>query len=117
MCHNDKKKLETALALTMFMPGTPCIYYGTEHAMEGGYDPDCRRCFDWDKSKWDMKFLGRVKELIALRQNQILQRGDVFITEENGSIIVKRSYNGGVAILKISSPTVYTISFENNQGA
>jgi len=117
MCHNDKKKLETALALTMFMPGTPCIYYGTELAMEGGYDPDCRRCFDWDKSKWDMKFLGRVKELIALRQNQILQRGDVFITEENGSIIVKRSYNGGVAILKISSPTVYTISFKNNQGA
>ena len=114
MCKKDKKKLEAALALTMFMPGTPCIYYGTEHAMEGGYDPDCRRCFDWDESKWDMKFFNKVKELIALKKNPVLQYGDVSITEENGSLIVKRRYNGNVAKLKIESPTVYTISFENN---
>ncbi len=114
MCKKDKKKLEAALALTMFMPGTPCIYYGTEHAMEGGYDPDCRRCFDWDESKWDMKFFNKVKELIALKKNPVLQYGDVSITEENGSLIVKRRYNGNVAKLIIESPTVYTISFENN---
>ena len=113
-CGKNKKKLETALALTMFMPGTPCIYYGTEHAMEGGYDPDCRRCFDWDKSKWDMDFLAKVKALIALRKNPVLQLGEVSITEENGSIIVERSYNDSVATLTISSPTVYTISYENN---
>lgn len=41
------------------MPGTPCIYYGTELAMEGSYDPDCRRCFDWDESNWDKRFLNK----------------------------------------------------------
>ena len=112
-CGKDKKKLETALALSMFMPGTPCIYYGTELAMEGGYDPDCRRCFDWDESNWDKQFLNKVKELIALKKNPILQMGDVSITEEAGAIKVVRSYNGNVATLKISSPTVYTITMDN----
>jgi hypothetical protein len=55
-----------------------------------------------------------VKELIALKKNPVLQYGDVSITEENGSLIVKRRYNGNVAKLIIESPTVYTISFENN---
>ena len=61
-----------------------------------------------------MKFFNKVKELIALKKNPVLQYGDVSITEENGSLIVKRRYNGNVAKLKIESPTVYTISFENN---
>jgi glycosidase len=109
-CGKDKKKLETALALTMFMPGTPCIYYGTEHAMEGSYDPDCRRCFDWDKSKWDMEFYNKVKELIALKKNEVMQIGEISIVEEDGAIKVVRSYNGKTSTLKITSPTAYTIS-------
>lgn len=112
-CGKDKKKLETALALSMFMPGTPCIYYGTELAMEGGYDPDCRRCFDWDESNWDKQFLNKVKELIALKKNPILQMGDVSITADDGAINIVRSYNGKVAKLSISSPTVYTITLDN----
>lgn len=37
------------LAILFTMPGSPCIYYGTEIAMEGGFDPDCRRCMPWDE--------------------------------------------------------------------
>lgn len=37
------------LALLMTMPGSACIYYGTEIAMEGGDDPDCRRPMPWDQ--------------------------------------------------------------------
>jgi glycosidase len=36
------------LAILFTMPGSPCIYYGTEIAMEGSFDPDCRRCMPWD---------------------------------------------------------------------
>ena len=36
------------LAVLFTMPGSACIYYGTEIAMEGGFDPDCRRCMPWD---------------------------------------------------------------------
>ena len=35
------------VAVLFTMPGSPCIYYGTEIAMEGGHDPDCRRCMPW----------------------------------------------------------------------
>ncbi|SCZ77772.1 glycoside hydrolase family 13 protein [Pseudobutyrivibrio xylanivorans] len=105
----DKKKLETALALTMFFPGTPCMYYGTEIAMEGAYDPDCRRCFDWDKNHWDMELMDAIKGLLALKKNPVLQWGDVSIKEENGAIKVVRSYEGKSAVLTINSPTAYTI--------
>ena len=36
------------LAVLFTLPGSPCIYYGTEIAMEGGFDPDCRRCMPWE---------------------------------------------------------------------
>lgn len=37
------------LAVLFTMPGSPCIYYGTEIAMEGGHDPGCRRCMPWEE--------------------------------------------------------------------
>ena len=36
------------LAVLMTLPGSPCIYYGTEIAMEGGNDPDCRKTMPWN---------------------------------------------------------------------
>src|SRR5699024_8199459 len=38
----DIQKLGCALAVLCLFVGAPCIYYGTEIGMEGGYDPDCR---------------------------------------------------------------------------
>ncbi len=35
------------LTVLMTMPGTTCLYYGTEIAMPGGHDPDCRRTMPW----------------------------------------------------------------------
>ena len=37
------------LAALLTLPGSPCLYYGTELALEGGHDPDCRRCMPWDE--------------------------------------------------------------------
>lgn len=37
------------LALLMTMPGSACIYYGTEIALPGGNDPDNRRPMPWNK--------------------------------------------------------------------
>ena len=36
------------LAALFTMPGSVCIYYGTEIGLEGDHDPDCRRCMPWD---------------------------------------------------------------------
>ncbi len=37
------------LAVLMTMPGSVCLYYGTEIAMPGGHDPDCRRTMPWNE--------------------------------------------------------------------
>lgn len=68
------------LAVLFAMPGSPCIYYGTEIAMPGSYDPDCRRCMPWDDIE-----AGRFKEriemvskLIHLRASEPLLKGRNF---------------------------------------
>ena len=60
------------LAVLFTMPGSPCIYYGTEIAMEGGHDPDCRRCMPWDEmdSEENRKRLEEMKKLISLRKSE-----------------------------------------------
>ena len=58
------------LVVLFTMPGSPCIYYGTEIAMEGSYDPDCRRCMPWDEiesGKYD-EHIQEITTLIALRK-------------------------------------------------
>ena len=57
------------LAMLMTMPGSACIYYGTEIALRGGNDPDNRRPMPWDTieaGKHDAA-IREVSSLIALR--------------------------------------------------
>ncbi|MCM1212512.1 MAG: glycoside hydrolase family 13 protein [Blautia sp.] len=98
----DKDKLLAAIALEMVFPGAPCIYYGTEICMEGGYDPDSRRCFDWDETHWDRDMLAKIKELTALRANPVLQYGTVHIFEEKGMLCVERVYQEKRILLQIN---------------
>lgn len=60
------------LAVLFTMPGSPCIYYGTEIAMEGGHDPDCRRCMPWDEleEKDNQEKIGLVRSLIRMRKDE-----------------------------------------------
>ena len=64
------------LAALFTMPGSPCIYYGTEIAMEGGHDPDCRRCMPWDEIEAGdfSERMAIIKQLLWLRKNEPLLR-------------------------------------------
>lgn len=59
------------LAVLMTMPGTACIYYGTEIAMPGGHDPDCRRTMPWGEidARCHEEAIGEMKRLIALQKD------------------------------------------------
>ena len=62
------------LAVLFTMPGSPCIYYGTEIVLEGKHDPDCRRCMPWDEiesGQYDSK-INIMKKLIKLRKEEQL---------------------------------------------
>ena len=60
------------LAVLFTLPGSPCIYYGTEIAMEGGFDPDCRRCMPWDEigSEENQEKIGLMRRLIRMRREE-----------------------------------------------
>ena len=83
----DERSLINALAVLFFSYGMPCVYYGTEIGMEGGYDPDCRRTFDWDSSHWNERIRGAVKKLIGIRKTL---RGEIAYGEQGGVLTIRR---------------------------
>ena len=56
-------------ALLLSLPGSPCIYYGSEVLLAGGNDPDCRRCMPWQAIEAGeyAEPVSMMRQLIALR--------------------------------------------------
>jgi len=72
----DLAALKLATLFQMTFPGAPCVYYGDEIGMEGGPDPDCRRAFSWDGTRWDHDLLAFFRQAIGLRhEHSALRRG------------------------------------------
>lgn len=72
------------IMLLLSMPGSPCIYYGTEIALEGEHDPDCRRCMPWadiEKGVYDER-ISLFKNMIALRKSNTALKSRNFHFEE-----------------------------------
>jgi neopullulanase len=90
---NDKAALKLAWQFIFTFPGAPCIYYGDEIGMDGGHDPDCRKSFPWDESKWDHDLHDHLKALITLRKaHPILRTGEYKkLYAEHGVIAFERS--------------------------
>jgi alpha-glucosidase len=84
----DTRLMKLAVTLLFTYVGVPCIYYGDEIGLEGHGDPDCRRPFPWDESRWNHELLTHYKTLIQLRHTtlalqqgayqQLYAEGDVF---------------------------------------
>ena len=57
-------------ALLLSLPGSPCIYYGSEVLLAGGNDPDCRRCMPWQAIEAGeyAEPMSMMRQLIALRR-------------------------------------------------
>ena len=87
----DAGRFRTAAAIMFFYPGIPCVYYGDEIGMEGGYDPDCRRTFRWDEDSWDKETRNLIKNLMKLKKEPALSDGDFAVEEKDGIITLIRS--------------------------
>jgi cyclomaltodextrinase len=75
LASGDRATLRLATLLQVTLPGAPCIYYGDEIGMEGGPDPDSRRAFPDDESRWDRSLLDFTRAAIALRHASAGLRG------------------------------------------
>lgn len=68
--HKDIAVFYQQLLLLFTSPGTICLFYGTEIAMDGSFDPDCRACMPWtdiENGVYD-DYIRRMQKLIALRK-------------------------------------------------
>ncbi len=110
--HGDRQKLRAALAVMFFCPGIPCVYYWDEIGTEGGYDPDCRRCFDWNQDHWDREIRELVKDLARRKGEPALSRGSFRVTEGEGIITLTRESAEQRAILRLDAAGQYEIKFE-----
>lgn len=134
----DKKQFamwlqKLALTFLFTIRGIPQIYYGTEYGMEGSYDPDNRRDFEWEKfdKNYNVKnefpiekeIFEHTCKLIQLRkQNEALSIGN-FITLYTDYFILAylRYFKDNLAIiilhngwLPMNEPLKISIANENN---
>ncbi|MGI8588211.1 MAG: glycoside hydrolase family 13 protein [Chloroflexia bacterium] len=67
MARGDVTALTLATLFQMSYPGAPSLYYGDEIGLEGRRDPDSRRSFPWDMTRWNLDLRAYFKAAIALR--------------------------------------------------
>jgi neopullulanase len=85
----DVASLKLAMLFISTYPGAPCLYYGDEIGMYGCHDPECRKSFPWDKSRWNGDLLNYTKKCISLRQKHpALRRGSYYRLYANDGVYV-----------------------------
>ncbi len=60
--------IQVAVTLLFTYPGVPSVYYGDEIGLEGGRDPDNRRCMPWNPQTWNTTRRALYQRLIHERR-------------------------------------------------
>ena len=105
-CANgDVDSLKLAWLFLFTMPGAPCLYYGDEVGVDGGHDPECRKGFPWDRSKWNNDLFDHAKACIALRKQQpTLRRGTYRkVHSEDHVIVYARDHEGETLLVAFNA--------------
>lgn len=113
-------KMKAALCLLYLFPGAPCIFYGTEILMPGGYDPDCRRCMDWEKANIYGEFSDiyeLLNRLSILRKRYIMTEGTVRIYALDDVFHLRYQTKDISLILRINNTDTDVITEGNKQKA
>lgn len=122
-CKKDVDSFLLGYSFIFMHIGSPCIYYGDEIGLEGGYDPDNRRCFIWDENKWNKKIRNCLKELIKFHKDTRINEFDYSIEVHDDLVVVKRTLNDSTYTLymnlsgtdkKIDCKSIVSNLYENN---
>ena len=97
LCQGDEDRYRQALAILFFLPGMSCLYYGAEVPLEGGYDPDCRRCFPSSSFKRKSSQFDFLRKLIRIRKLKALSEDGFRCYEKGGLLFIERG-SGAKAI-------------------
>lgn len=94
----DKRRMKLAALFQFTFMGTPCIYYGDEIGLDGGHDPGCRKCMEWNPDRQDLELFAFYRQLIALRKEHPALRtgGFRFLHAEAGDMrLLYERYDDG----------------------
>ncbi|PSW21563.1 maltodextrin glucosidase [Photobacterium sanctipauli] len=105
MLDGDKETMQLALMMLFSYVGAPCIYYGTEVSLEGGQDPDNRRCFPWERTETPHTTFDYVQQLVELRKTRpSLQEGSIqWLFAEHKHFGFARTLNGETTLCLINN--------------
>lgn len=99
VCEGDVRRMKLAVLLLLTYPGVPCIYYGDEVGLEGGYDPGCRKCMEWDETRQNRELLDFYTRIITLRKTHAALRGSnwriVYAAQGDAALMIERTDDGG----------------------
>jgi alpha-glucosidase len=112
----EEDRVRLAATLLFTYPGVPCVYYGDEIGLDGGGDPDNRRCMPWQPQKWNHELRALYQTLIRLRRTSPALRwgGIQFVYAANETLaylreapeerllVVARRSSDGVRALPVS---------------
>ncbi|MEB3329829.1 MAG: alpha-amylase family glycosyl hydrolase [Candidatus Sericytochromatia bacterium] len=106
-----------ALFYLLTQPGAPVLYYGDELGMEGGKDPDNRRCMPWQQAGRSNEMLSFTRSMIALRKaHPALRGGEVRTLMRHNHLrqfVFLRASEGEQLIVALNSGTqARDVSFE-----
>ncbi len=95
LCGKNIDKLICGLAIIYLHPGAPCIFYGTEIPLEGGYDPDCRRTMEWDKKGALNEILKNLADLRKKGNSSVSfsYKNELFIMERRSNDTIRLTVN------------------------
>jgi len=114
----DKERMKLAVLFQMTYLGAPMVYYGDEVGMEGGDEPQSRRCMVWDENRQDMELRKYYQRLINLRHELApLRRGDyrTIVCDELTNIygFIRRYQGEEVIVILNNSPHNHKIELDN----
>lgn len=96
-----------AQVLQFTLPGSPCVYYGVEVGMEGGWDPEERAPMRWDLVTDENPDLRWTRRLIALRRgNRALRIGDFRLLDSDKLLaFMRRTDRVAETTIVVANPT------------
>ncbi|MFP3161300.1 MAG: alpha-amylase family glycosyl hydrolase, partial [Vulcanisaeta sp.] len=97
----DAEKVKAALAFIYTWVGTPMLYYGDEVYLEGGPDPDNRRCMDWERRDGLHEILKALIRLEIRPKYLIAHGNEVIYYDENYEVRISnepKNYRDGILV-------------------
>lgn len=114
----NRFKMKAALSMLYLFPGNPCIFYGTEILTPGGYDPDCRKCMNWEKANDESEYRDIYKilrYLADIRKKYDISSSTVEIHSDNDNFMLVNYVNNNKIEL-IVNLVEETIRLKINEG-